>query len=307
MVVLIEVLLPLALAVIMLALGVGLRVADFSEIAAHPVPFAVGLCCQVLAIPLVTLCVVLLTQPPPTLAAGMMLLSFCPGGVTSNLITRYAGGNVALSISLTGVISLASIVTLPLLMGITAAYFLGEAAQVDIAGLGVAMFLMTGLPVAAGMTLRARAPIWAARLEPLLLRAASGFFGVILVASIVTNWQVFIDNLPSLGPALITLNLALFALGFGVSALVGVSPRDQATITIETGIQNAALGITAATLIAGGGGGGIPELALPAGVYGILFYLVSLPVAVGLRRRIGKKSNDESSSAPPSRHRKEPT
>ena len=119
-------LLPLTLAYIMFTLGAGLKLSDFKVIAKYPKAFFVGLINQVVLVPLVALAVVLVTAPPPAIAFGIMLISFCPGGVTSNMLTYYAKGNVALSIALTGVVSILSVITLPILITLAFDHFMKD-------------------------------------------------------------------------------------------------------------------------------------------------------------------------------------
>lgn len=141
-------LLPLALAYIMFTLGTGLKPSDFKVIVNHPKAFLVGLVNQVVFVPLVALAVVLVMATPPAISFGIMLISFCPGGVTSNMLTYYAKGNVALSVALTGVVSLLSVVTLPILITLAFNHFMqDQAGSISAVKIGVVMFLLTTLPV----------------------------------------------------------------------------------------------------------------------------------------------------------------
>lgn len=283
--ILINVVLPLSLAVIMFSLGIGLTVADFKRVSAQPRGFFAGALCQIIILPVVAYTCARAFGLAPELAAGMMLLALCPGGVTSNVISRLARGDVALSVSLTAVISLLSIATVPVIAAWSVQHFMGSAApKVDITSLGVAMFLITALPVLIGVTTRHFAPVFADRAEPVLTKLATALFAIIVLAALAGNWTLFTQNITRLGPALITLNVALMLIGLTVARLIGLGWQARKTVSIETGVQNATLGITLAALISGQSDG-FSTLALPAAVYGITMYLVACPFLLWFRAR----------------------
>lgn len=283
--ILINVVLPLSLAVIMLSLGIGLTLADFTRVARRPKAFAIGAVAQVVILPLVAYVIVRVFGLSGAVAAGFMLLAFCPGGVTSNIVSKLARGDVALSVSLTAVVSLLSILTVPALATWAVVHFMGDAApDVSITSLAIAMFLITTLPVAIGVTIRRLAPRAADRIDPVLSVLATVLFVVIILAALAANWSIFIANLGTLGPALISLNVVMMLLGLGLAALGGLAWQARKTISIETGIQNGTLGITLATLISGQAEG-FSTIALPSAVYGITMYLVAVPFVAWFRGR----------------------
>lgn len=282
---LINVVLPLALAIIMLSLGIGLTVADFARVAARPKAFAVGAVCQVILVPVAAYFAARTFGLPPELAVGMMLLSLCPGGVTSNMISKLARGDVALSVSLTAVVSLLSILTVPVLAAWAVTHFMGtDGPEVSVTSLAFAMFLITTLPVLIGVTIRHFATRFAERVEPVLSTLAIVLFAVIVLAALAGNWSLFVDNIAVLGPALIMLNAALMLAGFTIAAVAGLAMQLRKTISIETGIQNATLGITLAAIISGQSEG-FSTMALPSAVYGITMYLVAVPFVAWYRSR----------------------
>lgn len=282
---LINVGLPISLAIIMLSLGVGLEVADFRRVLSRGYPFAIGAISQVLLIPLAAFLTVTLFDLPPEIAVGVMLLSFCPGGVTSNILSKFANGDVALSVSLTAVISLLSIVTVPVLAAWSIGHFMAEAApKVSIGSLATALFLITTLPVALGVSLRHFARNLALRIDAPLSKLAAILFVLIVAVALAGNWQFFIENLSSIGAALISLNVALLLIGLGLSRMANLSWGEAKTVSVETGIQNSALGITLAALITGTTTGFSP-LAVPAAVYGITMYVVVTPFILWFRSR----------------------
>lgn len=282
---LINVGLPVSLAIIMLSLGVGLEIADFRRVLTRKYPFAIGALCQVVLLPIAAFATVKLLGLPPEIAVGFMLLSFCPGGVTSNILTKFAKGDVALSVSLTAVISILSILTVPILAAWTIAHFMGEdAPEVSITGLAIAMFLITTLPVAIGITVRRFATGFANWIEGGLSKLAGALFLLIVIAAVAGNWQLFIENLGIMGTGLVSLNIALLLIGLGVSRAANLSWAECKSISIDTGIQNSTLGLTLAALITGTETG-FSTLALPSAVYGVTMYVVVFPFLLWFRKR----------------------
>lgn len=283
--ILINVVLPLSLAVIMLSLGVGLSFADFARVAKRPKAFAIGAVSQVILLPIVTYGIVMAFGLTGAIAVGFMLLSFCPGGVTSNMITKLAKGDVALSVSLTAVISLLSILTVPVLAAWAVVHFMGDdAPEVSVASLAVAMFLITTLPVLIGVLIRHFATGFADRIEPVLSGIATVLFIIIVVAALAANWDIFVENLATLGPALISMNAVLMIIGVAAAMAAGLVWGEVKTISIETGVQNATLGITLGTIITGQADG-FTAMELPPAVYGITMYLVALPFVFWFRSK----------------------
>jgi BASS family bile acid:Na+ symporter len=281
----VNVALPLSLAVIMLSLGLGLEVDDFTRVTKRRKPFLIGAVAQVFVLPAFAFAVLMVFSLPPEIAVGVMLLSFCPGGVTSNILSKLARGDVALSVSLTAVISLLSILTVPFLTAWSIAHFLGEQAPpVDITRLALALFLITTLPTLTGIALRHFARAFALMIEPALSRLAWVLFVVIILAVLAGNWDVFKENVTVMGEALVALNVGLLLLGLGLGRLARLSWVEMKTISVETGIQNGTLGITLAGLVSGVTEG-FSAMALPSAVYSITMYLVTLPFIFWLRRR----------------------
>jgi len=284
----VKILLPVILAFIMFTLGLGLRGADFSRIFKFPKAFGVGLLNQLVVLPLVAFGICKLFKLPPVLALGTMILAFSPGGVTTNVLARIAGGNTALSISMTAVTSLLTIFTVPLLVTLSATHFLGNAApDFQIGKLGVTMFLLTALPVSIGMLLTKLAPRAVEKSAPVLSKIGIGLFVFIIVAALAKNWQVVWDNLPTLGPALILLNIVLLAVGLLSARVLSLEHRDATTIAIESGVQNGTLGIAVGVILAGSSTTGVtlPLETVPCAVYGITMYLITVPFVIWRKKR----------------------
>lgn len=284
--ILINVILPISLAIIMLSLGIGLTAADFARVFKRPKAFGIGAIAQVVLVPVTAYLLARAFALEAELAVGLMLLALSPGGVTSNMISKLARGDVALSVSLTAVVSLLSILTVPILAAWSVTLFMGtEGPAVSVASLALAMFLISTLPVLIGVAVRHFAPQFALRVEPILSTLATVLFVIIVVAALIGNWSLFVENVTTLGPALISLNLILMVLGLGLALLAGLAMFSAKTVSIEAGIQNATLGITLAALISGQSEGGFSTMALPSAVYGITMYLVALPFVAWFRGR----------------------
>ncbi len=283
--ILVNVVLPLSLAIIMFSLGIGLTLADFKRVVERGWVFAIGATCQLVLLPVMAYLIITLFGLTGALAAGIMLIALCPGGVTSNVVTRLAGGDVALSVSLTALMSLASILTVPILISWAVVHFMGEAApEVSVTSIALAMFLLTMLPVILGMALRHLATPLADRIEPTLIKLASVLFVLIILAAIASNWSLLTANAGTLGPALLTLNLSTMIGGLLIATVLGLTWRERKTISIEVGIQNGSLGITLAPLIVGATNG-IPTIGLPSALYGVIMYITAIPFVLWLKGR----------------------
>ncbi|MCF2905202.1 bile acid:sodium symporter family protein [Octadecabacter sp. CECT 8868] len=283
--ILVNVVLPLSLAIIMFSLGIGLTMADFRRVAERGWVFAVGALCQLVLLPVVAYLVILTFGLTGALATGVMLIALCPGGVTSNVVTRLAKGDVALSVSLTALISLVSIFTVPVMIGWAVVHFMGEdAPDISVTTLALAMFLLTMLPVILGMVLRHFATPLADRIEPVLIKLASALFVLIILAAIASNWTLLTENVAKLGPALLSLNVVTMLAGLLIAGALGLTWAERKTISIEVGIQNGSLGITLAPLIVGVSGG-IPTIGLPSALYGVIMYVTAIPFVLWLRSR----------------------
>ena len=284
---LLEVGLPLSLAFIMFSLGFGLTFADFARVLTMPRAVVAGVVLQVLAIPAVAYLMLMVFDLPPALAFGVMILSFCPGGVTSNILTKLGGGSVALSITLTAVVSLLSVLTVPALVGWAGVTFLGAAApEIDVLSIGLTMFAITAVPVLIGLFARRQSGGKAARAEKVISLLAMVLFLLIVVAAIATNWALIVENIGTLGPVLVAINVVLLVLGVAVARGLGLSGGEGICISVEMGVQNATLGITVAGLVAQTAG--LPEYALPSALYGITMYLVTIPGLFVLRALFAK-------------------
>ena len=277
--VIIDVVLPLSLAFIMFSLGLGLTTSDFGLVFTEPKAFAIGITNQMLVLPIIGFSVATILGLSGEMAVGLMILACCPGGVTSNILTKLAKGDTALSISYTAVVSVVTVISLPLIIGFSMDHFMGEAApDIDILSLGVTMFMLTALPVTVGMLMRRYSPDRTDKIEPGASKLAAGLFVIIVIAAIVSEFDTLMDNLGTLGPAVIILNVVMLGIGWSSASVLGLNEQRATTVAIESGIQNASVGITVGGLIlAPAAGATLSTLSLPSGVYGVLMYLVIAP------------------------------
>ena len=282
---LITVVLPLALAFIMFSLGLGLTLDDFKRVLVRPLAFFTGAVSQIILVPLIAYVLLMVFSLPPELAVGFMILSFCPGGVTSNIISKLANGDVALSVSLTAIVSLLTMITVPLLVAWSVLHFMGDnAPEVNISSLAISMFLITTLPVLLGVMLRHYAKAFADKVENMVSKIAVGLFVIIVIAALASNWALFVENLATLGPSLIALNILTLVAGGVLAKTLGLSMQEVKTVAIESGIQNSTVGITLGSIVAVSAVG-FSAFSLPSAVYGITMYVVTLPILLWLRNK----------------------
>ena len=274
----VKILLPLILAFIMFSLGLGLRRDDFARVARFPKAFGAGLLNQMILLPLVALGLAHAFSLSPEFAVGLMILALCPGGVTSNVLSRLAGGNTPLSISLTAIVSLLAIVSVPFLVAWSVGHFMGETGpRVDVTKLGITMFLITAVPVAIGMILTAKCPAMVEKIAPTISRVALVLFVFVIIAALAKNWDVFSSNLGTLGPVAIILNVVMLCIGIATARVIRLNRSDASTISIETGVQNGTLAIAVGSIVAGVDGEVLPPVTVPAVVYSITMYFVCVP------------------------------
>lgn len=275
-----EKLLPLALAFIMFALGLGLTLADFARVFRQPRAIAIGLATQMLLLPLIAFSIAVLFDLPATMAAGLMILAACPGGASAGLITKLANGETALSISLTAITSVLAVFSVPLVVGFGLRHFTGTAPDTELPIFAIVrgVFIITTLPVALGMLVRHLRPAFTRRIEPAAGQIATLLFIGIVIPTFVSQRQTLFDHLATTGPAAMALCILVMGAGFGLGALTGIERRGRIAIATESGLQNAALAIFLALSVLQ-----LPALAVPGVIYALLMNVCALSF-VGLMR-----------------------
>jgi bile acid:Na+ symporter, BASS family len=278
--VLTTVFLPLALIFIMFGMGLTLTLADFRRIFVAPKAVLLGLAAQIVLLPVAGFALVNLFGLTGALAVGLMILAACPGGPTSNLVSHLARGDLALSISLTAISSVVTIITIPLIVNASILYFGEEGAVTLPVFQTIAQIAgVTLIPVALGMYARSRKSQLAERSERPVKIASAVFFVLILFAAIFKE----LENLPEFmrltGPAALSLNVLMMAIGYSISYVAGLPVRQRISISVESGIQNGTLGIMiAATLLQNS------VMTIPVAIYSLLMFItVIFMIAVGNR------------------------
>ena len=273
----IDIFLPLSLMFIMFTLGIGLTIQNFRNIIEQPKALIIGLVNQMILLPLIAFIIILFINLPSEMAVGMMILSCCPGGVTSNMLTKIAKGDTALSISYTAIVSVITVFTLPLIVGLSMQYFMGSnAPNISILSLGLTMFFITTIPVSIGLFINTKYHNLSISFLPIANKISSILFIIIIIGALASEWDAFVNNLNLLGPAIILLIFLMLFIGYTSGKLFSLNKKKSITIAIESGIQNATVGMTIGNLILNQESG-LSILSLPSGVYGILMYLVCLP------------------------------
>lgn len=281
------VLLPIALAVIMVSLGMSLTTEDFRRVLVYPKGILIGILNLAILSPLLAFGIAELFSLDPVLAVGMVLLGASPGGTMANLLTHLARGDTALSISITGISSLASVVTVPLFLTVAIDHFgaFGIGDDVEMLGVVTRVLLITVVPLSLGMWLRARRPERIDEIRPTFQKIAFGVFLAIVVGVIVAENERVVENLDSVAAAVIVLNLAAMALSFTIARLARLDDRQSTAIAIELGVHNTALAIAVGATID-------TELTIPAAVYASFMF-----ISAGLFARLMYRRNGGAEAA----------
>ena len=277
-----DVLLPLAIVLIMIAMGMTLTSDDFRRLATQKKAVAVGLFCQLLVLPALGFLTAWVFGLATIFALGMVLLVASPGGSTSNLIVHVSDADRALSLTLTAISNVAVFVSMPLLLWLGQRAFgeLDGNASVPVIDLVIQIAALTIIPIAIGMFVRAKRPNVADRIEDPGKKLASIVFLVIVVLLVIQNWQVIVDEVPEFGPAFVALNVLALAAGLTIASAMGLSQREATTVAIETGIQNSTLAIAVALSVFD-----LDDLAIVPGLYGLWMLFTGFAFAFIMRSR----------------------
>ncbi len=274
-------LLPLALGVIMLGLGMGLTLEDFRRVARYPRAVITGLVLQVMLLPAAAFALALLFGLPPELAVGLMLLAASPGGATANIYSHLARGDVALNITLTAINSVLCLATLPLILNLSLEYFLGAGQYVpppvqkvvEVAAISV-------FPVVIGMLLRARAPGFTGRLEKPLRLLSVLVLALLVLGAVMQERETLITFFAVVGLACLSFNLISMGVGYLAPLALKLPRRQAIAIAMEIGIHNGTLAIFIALNVLDN-----PRISVPAAVYSLLMFLTAAVFAFVLNRK----------------------
>ena len=268
-----DIFLPLALAFIMFALGLGLTSNDFIRVVKQPKDFFVGALSQIILLPIIAFCLVKIWPISPELAIGVMIIAAAPGGVTSNILTSFAKGDVALSISLTAIISLLSVITVPFII-VTSLSLLDSNAvsqNISLASMAISMFLIVTVPVILGMLFRRFASNAAIKFESVAKKISIVLFIIVLLGAILAEKDNIVSYFADAGLITLALNVIMMIVAFYVAQLLATGNAQKKCIAIECGLQNGTLAIFVGTTLFGGG-----AFVIPAATYSLIMFATSL-------------------------------
>ena len=268
-----DVVLPLSLAFIMFSLGLALKSSDFTRVIKQPKDFLIGAFSQIIILPLVALIIVMLWPLSPELAVGVMLIAAAPGGATSNIITSFAKGDVALSVSLTAIISLLCVITIPIIVLFSLNILMDTsiAKSISIGDIAIKMFLIVTVPVIIGMLFRKFLSSISISFEPLAKKISAVLFVLVLLGAIVAEKDNVVSYFAQAGLVTLVLNLLMMFIAFYIGKLFASGISQQKTITVECGLQNGTLAIVVATTLFDGG-----LYLIPAATYSLIMFFTSL-------------------------------
>jgi len=268
-----DIFLPIALAFIMFALGLGLTGTDFLRVIKQPKDFFVGAISQIILLPIIAFVLITIWPVSPELAIGIMIIAAAPGGVTSNILTFFARGDVALSISLTAVISLLSVITVPFII-VTSLNLLGSeniSQNVSLLSMAVSMFLIVTLPVIIGMIFKKYFPNAAEKFESISKKISIILFVIVLLGAIFAEKDNITSYFADAGLITLALNILMMTVAFYIAQLLGTGVAQKKCIAIECGLQNGTLAIFVGTTLFGGG-----PFVIPAATYSLIMFITSL-------------------------------
>ena len=278
-----DVILPLSLAFIMFVLGLGLTGADFLRVIKQPRDFFVGAISQIILLPIIAFVLVKIWPIAPELAIGVMIIAAAPGGVTSNILTSFARGDVALSISLTAIISLLSVITVPFII-LTSIILIENSdleLNISLTSMAINMFLIVTVPVIIGMIFRKFASNVALKFEPIAKKISILLFVLVLLGAIAAERENVISYFAQAGLITLALNVIMMIAAYFVAQLLASGTKQKKCITIECGLQNGTLAIFVATSIFGGG-----IYVIPAATYSLIMFATSLIFVYLVRKTI---------------------
>ncbi len=275
---------PIILALIMLGLGLGLKIEDFTRVLKTPKDFFVGFFSQLIILPLVAYLLIIIFKTPPEIAIGVMIIAAAPGGVTSNILTKFANGDVALSITLTAIISLISIITVPLIIFTFADLFgISNISQnISMTGIALKMFLVVTVPVVLGMIIRKFAENFVNSKIRIFEKLNLVLFIIFFIAAFYEERESFIDFLMQAGFITLILNITMMIVAYYLGKIFASGIKQQKCIALECGLQNGTLAIFVSTQIFG------TDLVYitPAAAYALVMYITGFIFVFLLKNKV---------------------
>lgn len=278
------------LAVVMFGIALDLKMSDFRALSAAPKPLLVGLVSQFLVLPALTYVLLLIFTPQPSIAMGLILVAACPGGNISNFITHRAGGNVALSVSMTAIATFGALFMTPFNIALWGTLYaptrpILQSITIDPVSLAITVGFMLLLPLVLGIMLNSFRPAFAARIRPPMQWLSLGIFLTFVVLALAGNWEFFIQFAGAVALLVVVHNAVALGAGNLTARLARVSEYNRRAITIETGIQNSGLGL----VLIFGFFGGLGGMAVAAAFWGIWHAISGLVLALILSRRVAER------------------
>ena len=272
---------PLGLALIMLGLGMSLTIQDFLRVLKVPKDFLVGFICQLILLPLIAFSLIKLLNTPIELALGVMLIAAAPGGVTSNVLTKFANGDVALSISLTAIISLISIISVPFIVFLSIDLLNIDYVIKDISMLAISlkMFFVVTIPVIMGMLIRHFAKHFVVKNVLVVQRISITLFVLIFIAIYIEEWNNIVSFIARAGIIALILNIVMMAVGFYAAKFFASGVAQRKCISLECGLQNGTLAVFVGTQL-------FDEMVyiVPTAAYALIMMVTSLIFLFILKR-----------------------
>tara|TARA_B100001115_G_C15765176_1_gene375141 strand:- start:55 stop:906 length:852 start_codon:yes stop_codon:yes gene_type:complete len=274
---------PVALALIMLGLGASLTVRDFTRVLQNPKDFFVGLVCQLVVLPIIAYLLIIILRTPIELALGVMLIAAAPGGVTSNVLTKFADGDVALSISLTAITSLISIVSVPYVVFLSIELFdiTYVKKEVSMLGISLKMFFVVTVPVLIGMIIRKISDDFILRNMKIIQRISIGLFVLVFIAIYIEEWDSIVMFITKAGTISFILNITMMIIGFYVAKFFATGVPQRRCISLECGLQNGTLAVFVGTQLFGKN----MTYMVPTAAYALIMMLTSVIFVLILRRQ----------------------
>ena len=264
---------PIALALIMLALGLGLSGQDFLRVIKQPKDFIVGLICQLILLPIIAFILIKIFNTPLELALGVMIIAAAPGGVTSNVLTKFANGDVALSVSLTAIISLISIISVPFIVFMSADLLeiSNISKEISMIGISMKMFLVVTLPVLLGMVIRKLATNFITSKTLMIQRISIILFIIVFAAIWVEEWENIMSYIAQAGAITLVLNIVMMIVGYYVAKYLASGVAQRKCISLECGLQNGTLAVFVASQLFSD-----ITFLIPTAAYALIMFLTSL-------------------------------
>ena len=263
---------PVCLAIIMFGLGLGLTTSDFTRLLKTPRDFFVGFLSQVILLPVIAFGLILIIPMPIEIAMGVMIIAAAPGGVTSNVLTKFANGDVALSVSLTAVVSLLAIFIVPLIV-FNSANFIGVEITKDIsmASIAVKMFFVVTVPVLFGMIVRTLMTDFIISKTLIIQRLSIILFLIVFISIWVEEWDRIVSFIARAGLVTGILNLVMIFVGYYVAKMFASGVPQRRCISLECGLQNGTLAVVVATQL-------FDEMVfmVPTAAYALIMFVTSI-------------------------------